>query len=211
MTEVTNSDPTLNGESFDAEAWINEFEAVGGSVFYGGGQWHFGWKEFGNDHRDRAAELCRALTCEQKAAVRAHRDASPVLDDDTLRIVAEAWINRWCALGGSFGRILNADGSPQSACRGIPMSYTWNPPTWEVAEAMTPALRPHEQIVERKHFDGAHRMLESLLTLIPGLAGTVQAIGHEVIEIAGGHATPEMTISILKSLAASKVAEGQVS
>lgn len=211
MTEKTDSSLAPNGESFDPEAWLSEFGALGGIEFYGDGDWHLGWKEFGNDDAERAAELFRALTAEDLTAVAAYRDLHPALGRDTLRTVAEAWVNRWCALGGAFGRILNPDGSPRAICRGIPMSYTWEPPTWEKAQAMSPALRPHEHIMEREDFDGAQKMLESFLTLVPGLRDAVHDIADDVIEIAGGHASPEVIGQMLALRKQERAAEGNPS
>jgi hypothetical protein len=89
--------------------------------------------------------------------------------------MAAAWVNRWTALGGSFGVSYKADGSEDGLHMGIPMSYVWTPPTREEAEAHSPTLRPHEIIWRREDFDGAQKMLTSLLTLVPGLRDAVVA------------------------------------
>jgi hypothetical protein len=90
---------------------------------------------------------------------------------DPLRQTAEAWIDRWCALGGDFGIIYDSKSQPLGVGRGIPMSYIWTPPAEH-----NPALRPHEWIIDPADHTGAVKMLESLLTLIPNLQDTVLSV-----------------------------------
>ena len=109
-----------------------------------------------------------------------------------LAPVAAAWIDRWRALGGSFGCIYNADMTERGLNRGIPMSYVWEPPSYEEAQAHSPTLRPHEMILRREDFDGAHKMLESMLTLIPGLQDAVHAVASDLVDEGRGHADPDL-------------------
>lgn len=198
MTDKTNSEPAREGESFNAKNWLVEFQESGGSVFYGDNTWNFGWTEHGNEQAEQAAELYRSLTPQERATVTAHLGLYPIVDAEALCTLAEAWADRWCALGGSFTRTFKPDGSVKSICRGIPMSYTWEPPTWEEASDANHSLRPHELITNREHFDGAQKMLDSFLTMVPGLREAVSELGKDMVELAGGYAGPE---TIRKALA----------
>lgn len=109
------------------------------------------------DHRDALlADLQRLALAEQS---------------NPLGPVAAAWIDRWQALGGNFGTMYNPDGTEAGPMRGMPMPDVWTPP-----EQHNPALAPHEWIVEESHHAGAVKMLESFLTLVPGLREAVRAM-----------------------------------
>lgn len=98
-----------------------------------------------------------------------------------MQDMATAWIDRWQALGGSFGTTHDRDGLNGRAGRMIPMSYVWTPP-----EQHNPALRPHEWIMEEADHTGAAKMLESLLTLVPGLKQAVYDMAESKGLVLGG-------------------------
>jgi len=84
--------------------------------------------------------------------------------------IARAWIDRWEALGGNFGLMYNRDGTPKSVLRGMLMAQElWTKPDEGRAD-----LPPHTWLTdwERQH-DGAVKVLEGLLVLVPGLRDAV--------------------------------------
>jgi hypothetical protein len=91
-----------------------------------------------------------------------------------MRQFAAAWIDRFEALGGYFGRIYNADGSVKSAAMGYPMPYTW-----EVPKLQNPKLSPCNCILEESQHEGAVKMLMSFLQLVPGLKAAVYELARE--------------------------------
>lgn len=123
-----------------------------------------------------------------------------IIDDlqQLNELAALAWIDRWAALGGSFGRGRNADGSDRGIYRGMPMPYVWEPPTCQDALAKSPHLRPHEVILESDQHEGACKMLESLLTLLPGLRDAVRDVGG-FLTADRGYAGPDHIADFLKA------------
>lgn len=99
-------------------------------------------------------------------AERRERPSSP-----GLHSVAQAWLDRWNAIGGVIGE--EQDGRGFS---GLPMPYVWTPP-----ETHNPKLRPHEWIMRQDDHAGAAKMLESPLTLVPGLSDAV----YDAARVAG--------------------------
>ena len=105
---------------------------------------------------------------------------SEALDDDPYRIgfdegtetatldMARAWIDRWKAAGGDFGRSFNPDGSLRGSTRGMSEPRFWKP-----TDEGNPKLEPHQWLIEAAHQSGAVKILDSLLTLVPGLQDAV--------------------------------------
>lgn len=91
-----------------------------------------------------------------------------------MRLVADAWIDRFEACGGFFGMIYNRDGSAKSASMGFPMPYVWEPP-----KLHNPKLAPCELILEPSQQVGAIKTLMSMLALVPGLKAAVYELARE--------------------------------
>ena len=98
-----------------------------------------------------------------------HSPASP-----EMRLFAAAWIDRFEAVGGFFGRAYNPDGSQKSVCTGYPMPYTFEPP-----KLHNPKLSICDCILEESQHEGAVKMLRSFLDLVPGLRSAVYDLAHE--------------------------------
>lgn len=99
-----------------------------------------------------------------------------------LRSTAEAWIDRWKAAGGDFGIAYNADGSFRSLLRGM-----IEPDLWKPTDPDNPALAPHERLTEEEHQRGAVKVLEALLTLVPGLRDAVyEIVDHKLLAFLPG-------------------------
>lgn len=91
--------------------------------------------------------------------------------------MARAWIDRWRAAGGNFGIAFNPDGSFRSLMRGRAESYTWTP-----TDEGNEALEPHTWLLEEPHQPGAIKVLEGLLTLVPGLQDAVtEIVGYQLL------------------------------
>lgn len=91
-----------------------------------------------------------------------------------LRAMADAWIDRFEAIGGYFGYVYNTDGTPKCRVMGHPMPYVWEPPVQQNLK-----LCPSEQILEGSQHEGAVKMLYSFLALVPGLRSAVYDLAHE--------------------------------
>ena len=91
-----------------------------------------------------------------------------------MRQFAAAWIDRFEAVGGYFGRIYNPDGSEKSLGMGHPMPYSWEPP-----KLHNPKLSICDCILEESQHEGAVKMLRSLLDLVPGLKSAVYELALE--------------------------------
>jgi hypothetical protein len=87
--------------------------------------------------------------------------------------MARAWIDRWKALGGSFGMVYTPDGRPDSLLRSMTMALE----TWDRPDKGREDIPPHTWIIEDRHHDGAVKVLEGLLELTPGLREAVREIG----------------------------------
>jgi len=98
--------------------------------------------------------------------------------DPSMRSVAAAWIDRFEAVGGFFGRIYSSDGSVKSVGLGYPMPYVWEAP-----KLHNPKLSPCECILEESQHEGAVKMLMSFLPLVPGLKSAVYELAAEYGEI----------------------------
>lgn len=121
---------------------------------------------------DRAADFVETLFDGHAEAIAA--DFARITGIHPLRNFAAAWIDRWQALGGTFGLIRNRDGSERGRSRGIPMPYVWTPPA-----VHNPCLEPHQLILEAADHQGAQKMLDSFLALISGLEGAVFDLAEE--------------------------------
>lgn len=104
-------------------------------------------------------------------------EPSPGINLSPIEQMAFAWVNRWVALGGSFGWTHYPDGSKRTLGRSLPMPYVWEPPSWEEAKVQSPKLEPFHMITEREQHEGASKMLESFLVLVPGLSDEVRKVG----------------------------------
>lgn len=93
-----------------------------------------------------------------------------VLSVDPLAGVALAWIDRWKALGGDFGRVQRDDGNVVTLGRLI------EPSLWHPTDRDRDDLPPHVWFVEPEHHVGGVKALEGLLTLSPALRDAVRAI-----------------------------------
>lgn len=85
--------------------------------------------------------------------------------------VARAWVDRWRALGGSFGFICDADGQPGQLHRGMPLDLD----RWEPTDKGRDDIR--FRLIEEKHHAGAILALEGLMEMVPGLQDAVREIG----------------------------------
>ncbi len=91
--------------------------------------------------------------------------------------VARAWIDRWRAAGGDFAVMARRDGAERVVLRGMA-----EPSIWVPTDGGNPALKPHEWLTEREHQDGARKVLDALLTLVPGLEAAVfEIVGPGVL------------------------------
>lgn len=91
--------------------------------------------------------------------------------------MARAWIDRWKAAGGSFGISWNADGSFRSILRGMAEPCIWTP-----TDEGNPQLEPHQWLTDSAHQRGAVKVLDSLLTLVPGLQDAVmEIVGYQLL------------------------------
>lgn len=82
--------------------------------------------------------------------------------------MARAWIDRWKAAGGNFGKSFNSDGSFRCLMRGMAEPRFWTP-----TDEGNPKLEPHQWLVDAEYQRGAVKVLDSLLTLVPGLEDAV--------------------------------------
>lgn len=87
---------------------------------------------------------------------------------DPIRAVAEAWVDRWRALGGDFGAV-RRPGEPATATRGMLMALEY----WKPTDRDNPRLAPHAWLTEKKHHAGAVKALEGMLELVPDLQDAV--------------------------------------
>jgi len=91
--------------------------------------------------------------------------------------MARAWIDRWKAAGGDFGTSFNPDGSFRSLTRGMIEPRFWTP-----TDEGNPKLEPHQWLTEQTHQRGAVKVLDSLLTLVPGLQDAVfEIVGNQLL------------------------------
>lgn len=84
---------------------------------------------------------------------------------------AHAWIDRWRALGGTFG-VIQRNNEPARPTRGMLVALEH----WEPTDRSHPTLKPHTWLVDEKDHAGAVRVLEGLLDLQPGLEQAVFAV-----------------------------------
>ena len=95
-------------------------------------------------------------------------------NESDLRTFAEAWIDRFQAVGGSFGYSYGANKERQSAGMILPMPYTWTPRVEH-----NPALSPRDLILDEGQHEGAVKMLMSFLALVPGLKSEVYPLAKD--------------------------------
>lgn len=84
------------------------------------------------------------------------------------RHMARAWIDRWKAAGGDFGQSFYPDGSFRSLMRGMAEPRFWTP-----TDEGNPQLEPHQWLTDPAHQRDAVKVLDSFLTLVPGLQDAV--------------------------------------
>lgn len=93
-------------------------------------------------------------------------------DAATLNLeLAKAWVDRWRALGGTFGSI-NRNGEAPHATRGMVVDLDY----WQPTDRGNPELPPHAWLLEPEHHHGAVKVLEGFLHLVPGLQEAVFAV-----------------------------------
>lgn len=84
---------------------------------------------------------------------------------------AKAWVDRWRALGGDFGSMQRAGGTP-TFTRGMVVDLD----LWKPTDREHPLLAPHAWLIEPEHHAGAVKVLEGFLALVPGLQDSIRAL-----------------------------------
>ena len=91
--------------------------------------------------------------------------------------MARVWIDRWKAAGGNFGQSFNPNGSFRGLLRGMAEPRFWTP-----TDEGNPQLEPHLWLTDPAHQRGAVKVLDSLLTLVPGLQDAVfEIVGAQLL------------------------------
>lgn len=123
---------------------------------------------------DRGAWAALAVLADDKAFAGVD-DAYQGGRDQAMLEVARAWIDRWQALGGSFGYSYPRGEEPRLMRSMVVATDLWQP-----TDRANPDLPTHTWLIEEKQHDGAVKVLEGLFVMVPGLKEAVSAVAREL-------------------------------